>query len=103
MCQRRSYSSILLLLDKNPCAKYDRSKVFAVRVRTTWEENNMEPTKKPRVKICCVRDVQEASTAKKYGVFALGRVSEMPSGPSVIHDDLITELAPVIPLSVSSV
>lgn len=56
----------------------------------------------PRVKICCIRSVQEAWTAIQYGASALGLVSEMPSGPGVISEDLIAQIAAIVPPSVSS-
>ncbi|HUQ34422.1 MAG TPA: phosphoribosylanthranilate isomerase [Pyrinomonadaceae bacterium] len=57
---------------------------------------------RPRVKICCISSVEEAWTAIKHGASALGLVSEMPSGPGVISDDLIREIARIIPPAVSS-
>ena len=56
----------------------------------------------PRVKICCIGSVEEAWTAIQYGASALGLVSEMPSGPGVISEDLITRIAAAIPPSISS-
>ena len=56
----------------------------------------------PRVKICCIGSVEEAWTAIRYGASALGLVSEMPSGPGVISEDLITRIAAAIPPSISS-
>ena len=50
-----------------------------------------------RVKICCISSVEEAMLAIKYGASALGLVSEMPSGPGVISEALITEIAAKIP------
>ncbi|HUQ30936.1 MAG TPA: hypothetical protein VM095_02405, partial [Pyrinomonadaceae bacterium] len=46
--------------------------------------------------------MEEARTAIKHGASALGLVSEMPSGPGVISDDLIREIARIIPPAVSS-
>jgi phosphoribosylanthranilate isomerase len=57
---------------------------------------------KPRVKICCISSVDEARLAINYGATALGLVSSMPSGPGVITDELIIEIASVIPPGVSS-
>ena len=56
----------------------------------------------PRVKICCIASVEEAWTAIQYGASALGLVSEMPSGPGVISEVLIRQIAANIPPSVSS-
>lgn len=62
----------------------------------------MEPVWKARVKICCITSIQEAWLAIRYGASALGLVSEMPSGPGVISEDLISEIATVVPPFVSS-
>ncbi len=47
----------------------------------------------PKVKICCISSSKEAKLAIKYGASAIGLVSEMPSGPGVISEDLIEEIA----------
>jgi phosphoribosylanthranilate isomerase len=57
----------------------------------------------PRVKICCIRSFEEAWIAINHGASALGLVSEMPSGPGVIPESLIAELARGVPPFVSSV
>jgi phosphoribosylanthranilate isomerase len=57
----------------------------------------------PRVKICCICSFEEAWTAINHGASALGLVSEMPSGPGVIPESLIAEIARRIPPFVSSV
>jgi phosphoribosylanthranilate isomerase len=49
------------------------------------------------VKICCISSLEEAMLAIKYGASALGLVSEMPSGPGVIDEDLIAEIVSRIP------
>ncbi len=54
---------------------------------------------KPKVKICCISSIKEAELAIKYGVSAIGLVSEMPSGPGVISEDLIEEIASMVPSS----
>lgn len=48
---------------------------------------------KPRVKICCISSIEEARLAIRYGASALGLVSEMPSGPGVIDEELIAEIS----------
>lgn len=53
--------------------------------------------KKPKIKICCISSVEEAMIAIKHGASALGLVSSMPSGPGVINEDVITEIAEVVP------
>ena len=50
-----------------------------------------------RVKICCISSVQEARLAVRLGASALGLVSEMPSGPGVIPEALIAEIAAAVP------
>ena len=56
----------------------------------------------PRVKICCIASIEEAWTAIGHGASAVGLVSDMPSGPGVISEDLIARIAAAIPPSVSS-
>ena len=55
-----------------------------------------------RVKICCIRDVEEARLAVDAGASALGLVSEMPSGPGVIDEETIAEVAAVAPPAVAT-
>jgi phosphoribosylanthranilate isomerase len=52
---------------------------------------------KPRVKICCISSKQEAFDAIAFGASALGLVGEMPSGPGVISDEEIFEIAKAVP------
>ncbi|WP_282608081.1 phosphoribosylanthranilate isomerase [Pelagibius sp. Alg239-R121] len=56
----------------------------------------------PRVKICCISSLEEARLAILQGASALGLVAEMPSGPGVIDDELIAEIASRIPPPVAS-
>ncbi|WP_374349488.1 hypothetical protein [Chitinimonas sp.] len=51
----------------------------------------------PRIKICCISSVEEAQLAIAHGASALGLVSSMPSGPGVIGDALIGEIARQVP------
>ncbi len=51
----------------------------------------------PRVKTCCIASLEEARLAISAGASALGLVSEMPSGPGVISDQLIAEIARAVP------
>ena len=53
----------------------------------------MRPTLHPRVKICCIKSVEEAQLAIECGASALGLVSHMPSGPGVIAEEIIAEIA----------
>jgi len=55
-----------------------------------------------RVKVCCIKNIQEARLAIKYGASALGLVSEMPGGPGIIKEDKIAEIARIIPPGVAS-
>jgi phosphoribosylanthranilate isomerase len=57
---------------------------------------------KPRVKICCMGSVEEARLAIACGASALGLVSAMPSGPGVISEERIAEIAAAIPPGVGS-
>lgn len=47
---------------------------------------------KPRIKICCITSVEEARTAVRHGVDAIGLVSDLPSGPQVLEQALIAEI-----------
>lgn len=58
---------------------------------------------KLRVKICCIGSQEEAALAIGCGAAALGLVSEMPSGPGVISDELAREIAARVPPGVASV
>lgn len=62
----------------------------------------MQATLKPRVKICCISNAEEAKMAIESGASALGLVSEMPSGPGVISEDRIASIAASIPPGVAS-
>jgi len=57
----------------------------------------MKSTGSPRVKICCMASIEEAALAIELGASAVGLVSHMPSGPGVITDDLIAEIAAFVP------
>lgn len=57
----------------------------------------MKATLTPRVKICCISSVKEAALAVECGASALGLVSRMPSGPGVISDQQIAEIAATVP------
>lgn len=62
----------------------------------------MDATTRPRIKVCCISSVDEALTAVRAGASALGLVSAMPSGPGVIGDELIAEIAARVPPGVAS-
>ncbi len=55
-----------------------------------------------RVKICCISSVEEAALAVGCGAHALGLVGHMPSGPGVIEDGLIREIARSVPPGVNT-
>jgi len=57
----------------------------------------MKKSKFIRVKICCISSIDEALMAIKYGASALGLVSEMPSGPGVIDENLISKIVSIVP------
>jgi phosphoribosylanthranilate isomerase len=52
---------------------------------------------KPRIKICCIRSIEEANTAIEFGASAIGLVARMPSGPGPIPDGLIKQIATTVP------
>lgn len=55
-----------------------------------------------KVKICCIASLEEAKLAIDLGASAIGLVSEMPSGPGVIGEPTIKEIAAQIPETVST-
>lgn len=59
-------------------------------------------TTHPRIKICCISSIEEAHQAVMFGAAALGLVSQMPSGPGVIPDGLIAEIAATVPPPVAT-
>ena len=52
---------------------------------------------KTQIKICCISSIQEAKLAIDVGASALGLVGQMPSGPGIISDELIAEIADFAP------
>jgi phosphoribosylanthranilate isomerase len=55
-----------------------------------------------RVKVCCIASTEEARMAIDAGASALGLVSEMPSGPGVISEERIAEIAALAPPGVAT-
>jgi phosphoribosylanthranilate isomerase len=55
-----------------------------------------------RIKICCISSIAEAKLAIEFGASALGLVAKMPSGPGVISDELIREIARMVPPAIGS-
>lgn len=53
--------------------------------------------KKTHIKICCISSVEEAKIAISAGASAIGLVGHMPSGPGVISNELIAEIADLTP------
>ena len=62
----------------------------------------MNPAQNPRVKICCIASVEEAAMAVHAGASAVGLVSHMPSGPGVIADTQIAEIAAKVPPAIGT-
>src|SRR4029077_2638582 len=67
-----------------------------------WWPRSMQPTEQPRVKICCIASLAEAQIAIRHGAAALGLVSRMPSGPGVISEEQIAEIASRVPPPIAS-
>jgi phosphoribosylanthranilate isomerase len=55
-----------------------------------------------RIKICCIRDPDEARLAVNAGASALGLVSDMPSGPGIIDEETIARVAAAAPPAVAT-
>jgi len=62
----------------------------------------MKAMRTPRVKICCIGNADEAALAIECGASALGLVSNMPSGPGVISDERIREIAATVPPAIGT-
>lgn len=62
----------------------------------------MDPSGHVRVKVCCIASVEEAWTAIRAGAAALGLVSRMPSGPGVLPEERIAEIAARVPPPVAT-
>lgn len=60
------------------------------------------PSRRTRLKICCIQSAEEARLAIAYGADAIGLVGAMPSGPGPIPDELIAEIAPTVPPPVAT-
>jgi phosphoribosylanthranilate isomerase len=45
------------------------------------------------LKVCCIASIEEAELAVAHGASAIGLVSAMPSGPGVVDDEIIREVA----------
>jgi phosphoribosylanthranilate isomerase len=58
---------------------------------------------KTRIKICCIASPEEARLAINHGASAVGLVSAMPSGPGVISETLIAEIAESAPPGIATV
>jgi phosphoribosylanthranilate isomerase len=56
----------------------------------------------PYVKICCITSPEEAALAIESGAHAIGLVSRMPSGPGVIDEQRIAQIAASIPKYIDS-
>ncbi len=56
----------------------------------------------PFIKICCISSIGEARAAVAAGASAIGLVSAMPSGPGVIEDQQISEIAASISPPIST-
>lgn len=50
----------------------------------------------PLVKVCCIASVAEAHQARAAGAAALGLVSAMPSGPGVVSDATVAQVAAAV-------
>jgi phosphoribosylanthranilate isomerase len=57
---------------------------------------------RPLLKICCIQSAAEAATAIAAGADAIGLVSEMPSGPGVIPEAVISAIVRSTPPHVTT-
>ena len=56
----------------------------------------------PRLKVCCIQDVDEARLAVELGASAIGLVSAMPSGPGPIAEERIGAIARSVPPGIAT-
>ena len=56
-----------------------------------------------KVKVCCIQSITEAQIAIENGAYAIGLVSKMPSGPGVIGESKIREIAQWAPGNIKTV
>lgn len=56
----------------------------------------------PKIKICCIQNIEEAKTAIDLGASAIGLVSKMPSGPGVIEEAIIKSISDAVPEEIST-
>lgn len=56
----------------------------------------------PKVKICCIKSLAEAQLAIQAGASALGLVGHMPSGPGIIDDATIFQIAQAVPATIET-
>ncbi|MHA1524552.1 MAG: phosphoribosylanthranilate isomerase [Alphaproteobacteria bacterium] len=56
-----------------------------------------------RLKVCCISSAKEAALAISRGADAVGLVSAMPSGPGIITDREIADIARSVPPGVAAV
>ncbi|MEM7078040.1 MAG: phosphoribosylanthranilate isomerase [Pseudomonadota bacterium] len=54
------------------------------------------------MKVCCISSPAEAALAVEYGADALGLVAEMPSGPGILRDAQVREIAATVPPGVDT-
>ena len=62
----------------------------------------MRLTQFPFIKICCISSIEEAQSAIAAGASAIGLVSAMPSGPGIIGEQQISEIAASVPPPIST-
>ncbi len=62
----------------------------------------MKPRERVRFKVCCIASPEELHAAVEAGASAVGLVSSMPSGPGVIPDARIADIARRVPPGVDS-
>jgi phosphoribosylanthranilate isomerase len=63
---------------------------------------SVQATLRPRIKICCISTVDEAMLAIQCGASAVGLVSAMPSGPGMISEEQIANIAARVPPPIGS-
>ena len=90
-----------ILCDRSPSRSNndDRRTSYPQATRLDWRVRRGRGfgVRSKRVKICCIASLDEAWASTASGASALGLVSSMPSGPGVIPEEQIAEIAGRIP------
>src|SRR5215213_9327398 len=93
---RASFSVVALSSRKTPGLAPQKTQTRSTRVRLDCSPA-MEPPIHTRVKVCCMKSIDEVWMAIEAGASAIGLVSPMPSGPGPISNERAAQIAAEVP------